>query len=76
MVEFETTSTPEEWICPSCNNAVPYGFAHVCPAKTSQEAGIPVYPTQVSLQELTVKLDIILADVKKIKKKTDKIKDK
>jgi len=74
MVEFETTQ--KEWICPSCNNAVPYGFAHVCPAKTSQEAGIPVYPTQASLQELTVKLDIILEDVKKIKKKTDKIKDK
>jgi len=76
MVKFETTSTPEEWICPSCNNAVPYGFAHVCPAKTSQEAGIPVYPTQASLQELNAKLDIILEDVKKIKKKTDKIKDK
>ena len=69
-----TTGEPTHWTCPACHNLVPYGYAHVCPAVTSQEEQVPIYPTHLSFQELNGKLDKILSDLEKIKEKTDKIK--
>ena len=72
MVDYSATNL-EYWKCPSCLESVPFGFEHVCPAKTSNDQGISVFPGQLSMIEINKKLDIILADVKEIK---EKIKDK
>jgi len=57
------------WTCPACHALINYGYAHICPAVTSQEQTIPIYPTQLSFKELNDKLDAVLELVKKIDKK-------
>ena len=71
MVDYSVTYL-EYWKCPSCLESVPFGFEHVCPAKTSSDQGISVFPGQLSMIEINKKLDLILADMKEIK---DKIKE-
>ena len=71
----ETTTAPEKWQCASCLEWIPFGFEHICPAKSSNDYTPPIFPGQLSLIELNVKLDKILEDVKLIKEKTDKIKE-
>lgn len=63
------TLDKDHWECPACQNSVPYGYAHICPAVTSQEQTIPIYPTQLSFNSLNDKLDDVLELVKKIDKK-------
>ena len=71
----ELTTAIEYWTCASCLLQIPFGFEHVCSAKTSNDQPQTVFPGQLSLIEVNKKLDKILEDVKAIKEKTDKIKD-
>ena len=71
----EITTTPEKWQCASCLEWIPFGYEHICSAKTSNDTMPPIFPGQLSMIEINKKLDKILEDVKLIKEKTDKIKE-
>ena len=75
MLNDGLVSAPEYWTCASCLQHIPFGFEHICTAKTSNYQPQTVFPGQLSLIEVNKKLDKILEDVKAIKEKTDKIKD-
>lgn len=71
----EITTAEEYWTCASCLKEVPFGFAHLCSAKSSNDQTPAIFPGQLSMVELNKKLDKIQEDVKLIKEKTDKIKE-
>ena len=73
MLNDGLISGPEgHWQCASCLEWIPYGFEHICSAKSRNDQQPAMFPGQLSLVEVNNKLDELLEDVKKIKDKTDK----
>ena len=65
----ELTTAIEYWTCASCLQQIPFGFEHICTAKTSNDQPQTVFPGQLSLIEVNKKLDDVLALLQEIKDK-------
>jgi len=67
MTEFESTAIGF-WKCPACHEEIPFGSSHICSAQSNKDKSVPIFPDQLSIVEINKKLDLILDEVKKIKK--------
>ena len=73
-MEFTTGET--KWQCASCLEWIPYGFEHICKAKSGNDQIPAMFPGQLSMVEVNKKLDETLALLDEVKKDLKEIKDK